>query len=260
MPFIIYKNKSLHYRIKTPKHRDNEDHALILIHGSGENSMVWKNQLEGLDLSIPLITVDLPSHGDSDYIEAETLSLDFYVDAIKTLKEALNLKSVILGGHSLGGAIVQSYYFRYLEDITGLILISTGGRLRVSPRILNHVKTDFDQFINTISVASFYRKTPEDLIEPYIEEISKVEPEVIHKDFKICDEFDILDKVGEIKVPCLILVGKADKLTPVKYQKYFDNYIDDSKLVIIDKAGHSVMLEQPSEINNQIEAFIESMV
>jgi pimeloyl-ACP methyl ester carboxylesterase len=260
MPFITYKNKSLHYRIKTPNHRGNEDQALILIHGSGENSNVWKNQFEDLDLSISLITVDLPSHGDSDYIEAETLSLDFYVDSIKTLKEELNLKSVALGGHSLGGAIIQSYYFHYPEDVIGLILISTGGRLRVSPRILNHVKNDFDQFINTISVASFYRKTPEDLIEPYIEEISKVEQEVIHKDFKICDEFDILDKVGEIKVPCLILVGKADKLTPVKYQKYFDKYIDDSKLVIINKAGHSVMLEQPSEINNEIEGFLESIL
>jgi len=260
MPFITYKNKSLHYRTKTPKNRDNEGHALILIHGSGENSIIWKNQFEDLDLSISLITVDLPSHGDSDYIEAETLSLDFYVDAIKTLKEELNLKSVVLGGHSLGGAIIQSYYFRYPEDIIGLILISTGGRLRVSPRILNHVKTDFNQFINTISVASFYRNTPEDLIEPYIEEISKVEPEIIYRDFKICDEFDILDKVGGIQVPCLILVGKADKLTPVKYQKYFDKHIDDSRLVIIDKAGHSVMLEQPSELNKEIEPFIESIL
>jgi pimeloyl-ACP methyl ester carboxylesterase len=243
--------------MKSPENKPNEGRALILIHGSGENLNIWKNQFEKISLNVKLITLDLPSHGKSGDFKAETLTLDFYINAIKALKEELKLKRLILGGHSLGGAVTQSYYFTYPEDIDGLILISTGGRLRVSNRILDSVKTNFEQFLDTISIASFSRKTPKGIIKPYIEEISKVDPEVIHKDFKICDDFDILDKVGEIKVPCLILVGKADKLTPVKYQKYFNKHIDDSKLVIINKAGHAVMIEQPSRINHEIESFIE---
>lgn len=258
MPFITYKNKSLHYSIKSPKSNAKESKALILIHGSGENLNVWKHQLEKINLQINLIAVDLPSHGKSGNFKTETLTLDFYVNAVKRLKEELNLETLVLGGHSLGGAVVQTYYFTYPEDITGLILMSTGGRLRVSPRILKSVKTQFDQFLDTISIASFHRKTNDEIINPYIEEISKVDSKVIHKDFKICDNFDILDKVGKIKVPCLILVGKVDKLTPVKYQKYFNKHIDNSELVIINKAGHAVMLEKPSTVNREIERFIKN--
>lgn len=259
MPFITYKNKSLHYSVKAPENKPNEGMSLILIHGSGENLNVWEKQLENISMQFNLITVDLPSHGKSGDFKPESLNLDFYVNAIKTLKKELSLKSLVLGGHSLGGAVVQTYYLTYPEDVAGLILISTGGRLRVSSRILKNVKTNFNQFIDTISIASFHRDTSDEIIHPYIKEISKVDPEVIFKDFKICDNFDILDKVSEIKVPCLILVGKADKLTPVKYQKYFDKHIENSKLVIIDKAGHAVMLEKPSIINREIETFMKNI-
>ncbi|TFF97050.1 MAG: alpha/beta hydrolase [Promethearchaeota archaeon] len=256
MPSIKYKNKSIHYLINKPKTKDKGNRGLVLIHGSGENLNVWNHQFNELEININLITIDLPSHGNSEYFNPEIISLELYVDVIKKLKNDLNLEGLILGGHSLGGAIAQSYYLSYPEDLLGLILISTGGRLRVSPRILKTIKTDFEQFLDTISIAAFHRNTPDDVINPYIEEISRVNPEIIHRDFEICDNFDILDKVGEINIPCLILVGKADKLTPVKYQRYFDQHIKHSKLTIIDAAGHSVMLEKPSKINGEIESFI----
>ncbi|MHA1297536.1 MAG: alpha/beta fold hydrolase [Promethearchaeota archaeon] len=48
----------------------------------------------------------------------------------------------------------------------------------------------------------------------------------------------------------------ADKLTPVKYSTYFDEKIERSKLVVIEKAGHMVMLEKPGELNRVITEFI----
>ncbi|MFW9783133.1 MAG: alpha/beta fold hydrolase, partial [Candidatus Heimdallarchaeota archaeon] len=77
-------------------------------------------------------------------------------------------------------------------------------------------------------------------------------------DFKICDEFDTLDKTDSIDIPCLILVGKDDIMTPVKYSEFFHKKIKDSKLVIIEDAGHMAMIEQPKEMNKAIENFIEN--
>ncbi len=254
MPFINFKDKSIYYEIKEPNKRE----ALVFIHGSGEHSFVWKSQLDGLDLDMSIIALDLPSHGKSKRFKGEDLSLDLYINSVKKLMEELNIERLILCGHSLGGAIAQSYYFRYPKDVKGLILMSTGGRLRVSPLILDNLLNDFDQFLDNISVGSFYRKTSKNLINPYIEEISKHDPEITHRDFEICNNFDILDNVQQIDVPCLILVGKADKLTPVKYQRFYKNNIRDSKLIIIKEAGHSVMLEKALRVNNEIKAFIES--
>ena len=103
---------------------------------------------------------------------------------------------------------------------------------------------------------AFYRKTDKSIINAVIEDVSKIPREVVYTDFSICDKFDTLDKTSTINIPCLIVVGKQDKLTPLKYSIYFNEKIITSKLVIIDKAAHMVMLEKPDEVNKSINNFI----
>jgi pimeloyl-ACP methyl ester carboxylesterase len=45
-------------------------------------------------------------------------------------------QEIVLAGHSLGGAIALLYVLKYPEELKALILIGTGGRLRVHPMIL----------------------------------------------------------------------------------------------------------------------------
>jgi pimeloyl-ACP methyl ester carboxylesterase len=157
----------------------------------------------------------------------------------------LDLKDVILGGHSLGGAVIQSYYFKYPNDVTALLLIGTGGRLRVLPSILDIVKNNYSKFV-------------EDMEDNLKKEFLKTPGNVCYDDFKICDEFDILDKTDLIEVPCLILVGKEDVMTPVKYSEFFHKKINNSELVIIDNAGHLAMIDQPQKLNEAIENYINN--
>ena len=253
MPFFEYKGIKIFYQIfeKEPTK------AIIFIHGSGESSYTWKEQLVDLNLDYSVVAIDLPFHGKSG--DFKKLSLDLYVDVINNMIEFLSLREVILAGHSLGGAIIQSYYFKHPEKVSGLILCSTGAKLRVSKVILNATKNNFEEFLESIPTGAFYRKTSKDIIEEYIEEAEKTEPKVVHADFSICDKFDVMKKVKNIRVPCLIIVGKFDNLTPVKYSQYFKDNIENSKLVVIDKAGHMVMLEKPEEFNTAVREFIEKM-
>lgn len=209
-----------------------------------------------MNLTYNLIVIDLPSHGKSESFS--DLSLKLYINVINGLIETLQIKEVILCGHSLGGAIAQAYYFNFPQNVKALILVGTGGRLRVSPVILNTLKNDFQEYLESIPVGAFYRKTDKSIINAVIEDISKTPQEVVYTDFSICDRFDTLDKTNTISVPCLIVVGKQDKLTPIKYSIYFHEKIKNSKLVVIDKAAHMVMLEKPDEFNKAIQLFIEN--
>jgi len=141
--------------------------------------------------------------------------------------------------------VIQSYYFKYPSEVTALFLIGTGGRLRVLPSILETVKNNFQMFIGSMD---------DDLKKEYL----KTAPNVIYDDFKICDGFDTLDKTALINIPCLILVGKEDIMTPIKYSEFFHKKINNSELVIIEKAGHLAMLEQPKKMNQAIENFINN--
>jgi len=89
-------------------------------------------------------------------------------------------------------------------------------------------------------------------------ETSQIDPEVTYNDFKICDAFDTLDKTESIDIPCLIICGKTDQMTPVKYSLFFQEKLINSKLCIIEKAGHNVMLEKPKDVNQAIENFINN--
>jgi len=249
--YLTIEDKRIYYSIK----KSGSNRAIIFVHGSGGSSYTWKNQLN-LAIDYDLITLDLPSHDKSDNFS--DLSLHLYVDVVHRLIKSFDYENVILCGHSLGGAIVQQYYFTYPKDVSGLILFNTGGKLRVAPFILKSLKTNYQKFLESLPAGAFYRATPKEKIELYIQETSKISANVTYRDFKICDEFDVLSKLSTIEVPCLIIVGKQDQLTPVKYSEFFHNNIKNSELHIINKAGHMVMLEKPNEVNQVIGNFINN--
>jgi len=252
MPYFNFQDQKLFFQITESK----SNKAIIFIHGSGEGSQIWKNQLE-LDLDYNLIALDLPSHFNSDYYSK--VSLGLYLDAVIALVDHLRYQEVILCGHSLGGAIAQAYYFKYPRDLKALILIATGARLRVSPNILEATKDNFQQYLDWIPSGAFYRKTPEDVVQEYVNDTAKMKPMVTFADYKICDLFDTLNNTHKINLPCLIICGDKDILTPPKYSKYFKEKIKNSKLEIIKKAGHLVMLEQPEEVNEAIVNFVSKL-
>ena len=246
--YLKIEDKRIYYNIQ----KSGSNRVIIFVHGSGGDSNMWKNQAK-LDIEYDIINLDLPSHGkSSEYLE---LSLDLYVEVLNHLILSLNYEEVVLCGHSLGGAIIQSYYYLYPKRVKALILIGTGGRLRVSPAILDSLKSNYQEFLKGLPSGAFNKSTSGDIINDYINETLTVGPYVTYKDFSICDTFDTLEKTSSINIPCLIVVGKDDKLTPIKYSEFFHNKINDSDLHVIKDAGHMVMLEKPVEVNTIIKNF-----
>jgi len=158
----------------------------------------------------------------------------------------------------MGGVISQEYYFRYPNNISALILCATGAKMRVSKFIFDSIKTDYQKYLEYLRTGAFYRKTTKEIIDNSILETSQINPEVTYSDFKICDAFDTMDKTSSINIPCLIICGKADQLTPVKYSQFFHEKITNSVLCIVNKAGHNLMLEKPNHVNKAIEHFINN--
>ena len=51
-------------------------------------------------------------------------------------------------------------------------------------------------------------------------ELVEVGPAAQLNDFRCCDKFDVMEKVSEIKLPVLCIVGDQDNMTPPKYSQY----------------------------------------
>ena len=65
-------------------------------------------------------------------------------------------------------------------------------------------------------------------------------------------------ELDKIRLPALILCGREDRLTPVKYSDYLNKKIAGSKMEIIEGAGHMVMLEAPGALSQAILKFLSS--
>lgn len=248
--YLKFNDKQIYYELKSV----DSSRVLIFIHGSGGTLNLWKNQFE-LDVNCDLMALDLPSHGkSSEFLE---LSLELYVNVLDVLIKQFNYTEVYLCGHSLGGAIIQSFYFKNPNIVNKLIIVGSGARLRVSPVILDLLKNNYDEFLKLLPFEGFSRKTPKEIVNAYIKETSKVGSEVSYEDFMICDKFDTMNQTSSINVPILIIVGKDDKLTPVKYANYYKEKVSKSEIFIIEKAGHMVMIEQPEKFNEIIKKSID---
>lgn len=231
--------------------------AVIFSHGAGGTHRHWLPEVVGAGTMVQAYALDLPGHGRSGGSGRDTVA--GYAEVIHGLVEALGLDRVVVGGHSMGGAIAQTFALTYPDRCAGLILTGTGARLRVLPAILEGVLTDLETTVDLVREYAYGPAASADLLRLGREEMLRNDPQVFHDDFLACDRFDVMDRLGEIQVPTLVLCGTADKLTPPKYSRYLHEHISNSTLTLIEGAGHMVMLEKPGEMNEAIARFLQDV-
>jgi len=227
---------------------------LIFIHGSGACSDIWRYQTDYFPNSH---AVSLPGHPHGQALE----SVDECVEWLNKYIEAKGFKDVVLAGHSLGGAIALMYALRYPQELKGIIIISSGARLRVHPMFLapceEAIKGNPHEWYQIVE--GIYCLTPEDYKKETIEKQKAIGPAVMLNDFLCCDKFDIMDEVQEIKLPALIICGESDAMTPVKYSNYLGAKLANSRVVIIPQASHFVLAEKSIAVNKAIKDFLKGI-
>ncbi len=78
-------------------------------------------------------------------------------------------------------------------------------------------------------------------------------------DLRACDEFDIMNRLGEIGVPTLAICGSDDIMTPPKYSHRLVEKIPGARAVIIQGGTHMVFAEKPGEVNAAIDEFLQGL-
>ena len=245
--------KTLNVNGESIAYRASEDISssktpIVFVHGAGGSGHVWRNQLEVRIPGYMQVAVDLPGHAHSEGKGAERV--EDYRDFMHSFIRAAGWSRIVLGGHSMGGAITQSFALAYPGLLEAIILVGTGARLRVAPEVLDAAKRGG----NLIDMA-YAPSTDRRLIKEAEKEFMLTRPEVRYRDFLACDRFDIMDRVAEIRTPALIICGEEDRLTPVKYSRYLEEKIPRSELRLFPDAGHMVMWEQARAVNEAIASY-----
>jgi len=185
-------------------------------------------------------------------------SITTYTQALVNWLDAVDLHSAVLIGHSMGSAIALSLALNHPGRVLGLGLVGAGARLRVAPELLEQAsnQTTFLNAVNTLISRSFSVHAPTRLTELAGRRMAETRSSVLYGDFLACDEFDVRERLGELRQPTLIVCGAEDQMTPVRHAQFLANGIPQAALKLIPNAGHMVMLEQPQAVATAIGEFV----
>ena len=238
--------------------------AILLIHGSGVSAGSWVNQLRGLLTAFRVAAIDLPGHGKSDPIPRA--SVEEYAETVAKFLEALGSGPVLVVGHSLGGAIAIALAAQRPHAVTGLVLLASCAKLpwvdsswgRLLPYVPGPLWKTF--FISTAQKLLFARGVPGHAVSLGMQELRSCRAETILKDLQAAKAMDLTQQATGLDVPTLILCGSQDRLTPPALSADLKGLIPGSRLSLIEEAGHMLLLEVPTRVNEEVLNFAKSLM
>lgn len=234
-----------------------EGEPIIFSYGWLDDCSVWKSQIELFARNHTVILYDHRGHGKSDKPRADysvqTLSADLH-DFIQMLK----LEKVTLVGFSLGGMAALMFTLQHPAKVAKLVLVGTTAKMAKYIYILYALRylLPYRTFARIVSRVKIYRPSQE-MIKDNISRAMQVPKYAAYKCLaEFTRNYDIRNRVSEIKVPTLIIVGAKDR-TNLKASVRLNREIEGSTLRVISDIGHSVMIEKPEEFNQLVRQFID---
>jgi pimeloyl-ACP methyl ester carboxylesterase len=237
---------------------------VVFVHGFGEDSEIWENQIEGLKDKFLIIAPDLPGNGKSDLVE--DVSMEAMAGWLKDLLNNLKVNKCILIGHSMGGYVSLAFAEKYPERLIGLGLFHStaypdseekkAARRRSIEFIQQYGAAKFqEQAIPNLFSSSFKVKNP-GKVQEIIVRYTNVQATVLVKYYEAMilrpGRSEILTKID---APVLYLVGEQDNAVPMRQGLEQCHLPGLSYIHILKEAGHMGMLEEPVKSTAKLEKF-----
>lgn len=233
--------------------------VLVLVHGLGGSSEVWRDSIRYLARRYRVVALDLPGYGKSDRPRAD-YSIEYHAAALNDFLDALGAGKVVLVGNSMGGWISAITALNHPEKISHLILVDSAGLRRdnSSPINLNPAMKEEER---ALLLALFADKSfvTEKMVNDQWEYRKDIRSTVQATLESLKTKLPFLDdRLKNIEVPTLIIWGRDDTLTPLNYAERFAQGIPGSKLVVIDNTGHLPEVEKPAAFYRAVKGFVRS--
>ncbi len=229
--------------------------VVLLVHGAAASRLDWSADMRHLRAGV--IAVDLPGHGKSPPPGRSTIA-DYATDLIALL-DALHIDKAVLIGHSMGGAIVMQMALDHAARVSGIVLIGTGAKLPIHPDIMSNAILNPGRVARMITQWSWASGADEAKHQQSYDAIMATSPKVMHGDFVACAGFDARPRLAEIRVPTLVIGAEQDQMMPVKFSQYLHDNITGSSLVMVEKAGHKLILERSEVVAQVVQNWLDQI-
>lgn len=243
-----------------------EGEPVLFMHGIGGNRRNWHDQLPAFGKHFKAIAWDARGYGDSDDYEG-ALNFHSYADDVVRVLDHFGAAQGNLIGLSMGGRIAMDFAARYPDRLKSLVLCDTHkGFAGLSPEArAAFIASRKEPLINGKEPKDIAGPVAKTLIGPnasaeafdaLVDSMSRLHKESYIKSIEASVNMDVRTDLGDIKVPTLVVVGSADRLTTVDMARSIAGDIAGSELAIIENAGHLVNIEEPAKFNDIVIEFL----
>jgi pimeloyl-ACP methyl ester carboxylesterase len=275
--FIKVNGLTVHYKIE-----GRGEPVMILLHGFGASVFSWREVMGPLAEQGTVIAYDRPAFGlterpmPGEWQGHSPYSLEAQADLLTGLMDALGVKQAVLVGNSAGGTVSVYAALKYPQRVKALVLVdaaiySTGSgpswlRGLYNTRQIDHIGP---------LIARSLESRGDDLIRMAWHDPTQVTQDILdgyHKPLR-ADNWDralweltkaptvpdLAYRLGELKLPVLVMTGDDDRIVPTDQSHRLANEIPRAELSVVPACGHLPQEEQPGLFMGAVVGFLSGM-
>jgi pimeloyl-ACP methyl ester carboxylesterase len=260
--------------------RGGEGPVLLLLHGIGDSSRTWIPAMRLLQRSYTVLAPDLPGHGSSSNPLGD-YSLGSHASSMRDLLHLLSIERVTVVGQSFGGGVAMQFAYQFPSQCERLVLVDAGGLGREVNWILRLATVPAAEYVMPVLFPDFVGRWGEPVVrflrdrgiwnaraaEAWRSYCSLTDPgnraafvrtarAVIDPGGQSVCAVNCLYLVG--RMPTLIVWGDQDKIIPLVHACQAHEVIPDSRLEVIQGAGHAPHVDDPVRFTRILEDFLST--
>ncbi len=248
------------------------DTTLVFIHGWSCDRTYWKDQVYTFGKSYRVITIDLAGHGESGQ-NRTWWSIQGFGEDIASVIDSLQLKNVILIGHSAGGfscieaantkkdvvvAIIGVDAFRFINKG----YFERKYKVREIEQNATSMKKDFSGTIeNLVRTRFFGPNAKKELVDWVAKDMASAPQDVAiptgtyaYSIYRSDYLKAALQDIGS-RIPISAINSESSKIDPTVFQLYAPKF----KVSYIPDVGHFLMMEKPGVFNDELRRCLKEL-
>jgi 3-oxoadipate enol-lactonase len=238
---------------------------LTLSHSLACNLHMWDPQMPVLTKKFKVLRFDTRGHGQSGAPAGE-YTLEQLADDVKGLLDGLKIRQTHWAGLSMGGMIGQAFALKYPGVFQSMVLADTTSRRPPDAakmwgeRIQIAQTKGMEPLVESTLARWFtapYRDSRKDVMERIGNDIRNTPAAGFAGCCHAISKVDYLDRLKELKIPALVMVGEHDHGTPPEAARAIQQNLAGSELKIIPSAAHLSNIEQAEEFNRNMMGFLD---
>jgi pimeloyl-ACP methyl ester carboxylesterase len=238
--------------------------SVVFVHGAANDHSVWALQSRYFAYhGWNALAVDLPGHGASK--GKPHAAVGAMADWISSLLDALKIEHAAIVGHSMGSLAALETAARYPQKVSKLVMVGTAVPMAVSDTLLNAALANEHSAFDMVNIwghtsAAQIGSNPLPgvwMAGDFLCLLEKSKPDVLGNDLKACNDYkDGIAAAAKVSCPAMLLLGKNDMMTSPKMTKELTTALKDCRVVVLERAGHVPMAEEPDATLDALKLFL----